>query len=148
MGFRGQRYTHHMGKPLPLLCLELSVDRYQPVRRRTLGAARGPTKGPTAMSEIPRLERDVPNPADDQPGVLLRSPYSDDLTAALKEISPRSDRRWVPELEGWWAASDHEEEVVHAVLQVFGRILLIGRDGEDDRYVDRDGTTSTQERLF
>ena len=97
------------------------------------------------METGPTLERDVTNPADDRPGVLLRAPYNEELAAALKEITPSRDRRWVPELEGWWAAADHEEHVVRAALAAFGHVLVLGREG--DQYIDRDGV-SRQERLF
>lgn len=97
---------------------------------------------------IPRLEREIPNPLDDRLGVLLHAPYSEELNATLKEIEPRRDRHWAPELEGWWAAAEHEQAVVHAVLQVFGRVMLIGRQGEPDEFLDRDGTITRQEGLF
>ena len=92
------------------------------------------------------IERGVTHPESDVEGLLVKSPYSVGLVEMLKEL-PKPDRRWTPEMDGWWVRDVHEEYAVQALLVAFGEVTVIGKDGEDDARIDRDGVVQ-QERLF
>lgn len=95
------------------------------------------------------IERGVPAEAGTDPnraGVLLTSPYNEELVDTLKSL-PRGDRWWDEAREGWWVAAAHEEFVVEAAVGAFGGVRILGLDGESDYYVDRHGR-SVQERLL
>lgn len=85
-----------------------------------------------------------PNP--DRLGVLLRSPYDEELVDTLKTL-PRGDRWWDAEREAWWVAAAHEEFVIDAAVAHLGAVKIVGQDGESDYYVDRHGR-SVQEKLL
>jgi len=95
------------------------------------------------------LERGVPAGAGLNPGqlgVLLTSPYSEDLVETLKTL-PRGDRWWDEEREGWWIAAAHEAFVIEAAIAHLGGVKVLGLEGESDCVIDRHGRT-VQERLL
>jgi hypothetical protein len=82
----------------------------------------------------------------DRLGLLLRSPFDEDLVETIKSL-PRGDRWWDEEREAWWIAAEHEEFATSAAVASFGSVKIIGLEGESDYYVDREGRT-VQERLL
>ena len=92
------------------------------------------------------IERGVVHPENNTQGILLKSPFHSGLVEMLKEL-PRPDRRWAPEIDGWWVASVHEDYAVRALLDAFGEVTVLGEGGEGDVHIDRDGVVQ-QERLF
>lgn len=93
-----------------------------------------------------QLERGVPGPKDDRPGLLLRAPYNEQFIDELKSTLPGADRYWSPALEGWWLAEECEDAVVELVLYHYGEVMLLDPDGGDE-LIDRHGR-ARQERLL
>lgn len=82
----------------------------------------------------------------DRVGLLVKTPFDEDLIETLKSL-PQRDRHWDPQREAWWVEAKHEEFAVEAVVAVFGHVKVLGREGESDYYVDRHGR-AVQERLL
>ncbi len=82
----------------------------------------------------------------DRMGILLHSPYDEDLVETIKTL-PRGDRWWDEERRAWWIADKHEEFATSAAIASFGHVRITGIEGESDYYIDRNGVCE-QERLL
>lgn len=101
------------------------------------------------MSDDVSIERGATAGAGTDPdrmGILLHSPFDEDLVETIKSL-PRGDRWWDEARHAWWVAEKHEEFVVSAAVASFGHVKITGGDGGSDYYVDRNGCYE-QERLL
>jgi len=106
-----------------------------------------PSRG--LVSDACRIEPGIPHPEDQRRvGLAVTTPYHEDFVDELKSSLPVRDRLWVRGSEGvWWVAAAHEQLVTDLCVRHFGSVLVLGQDGESDRWVDAQGT-HTQERLL
>jgi hypothetical protein len=93
----------------------------------------------------PTIEQGVPGPRD-EPGLLLRAPWREELVWDLETEIVSARRQWVEESHSWWVAEAYLETVVSVVLRSFPSVLLLGAG--EDRLLSRDGVAALQGRLW
>lgn len=91
----------------------------------------------------PTIEQNVKRQG--RTGLLVVTPFDELFVDKLKSQVPTLDRWWTG--DAWFVTSEHMDLVVSLCLQHFGGLMLLGGDGEEDRIVDRSGSTA-QGRLL
>lgn len=97
-------------------------------------------------SQPPSIE-----PSDDGPngrdGFLVRTPFSAEWIADLKQLLPSKDRRWWEDSHCWWVAAEHMETIEKLTLAHFGELEVTDEDGAVEMRT-RAGERMVQERLL
>lgn len=79
------------------------------------------------MKNLARIEPS-PNPDDDRPGSLVRTPYDEAFIEAVKAL-PWQDRRWIAHESAWWVADEHMDRAKDLVIHHYGAVELVDEDG-------------------
>lgn len=94
-------------------------------------------KIPTASSEL------QPHPHDGRPGIHFEVPWNEAWREAMKQMVPRRDWLFLPELKAWWIAESYEPAVRELLFAHYSQIRVVG--GEYEYLVDRHGVEEVLE---